>query len=154
MGECIMNDDLQFLTIEYQSLRHEIEAVGKELRDTERYTVIIVGTVWVWLATQCNSVPPALIAFAWWLPVFVVVLGIVRFLGIQQTLGKIAAYIATSIEPRFLQAGAGWENHLKSKDMSGKVRWWISSLLIWVALLAASLTVALSPRVKECPVFH
>lgn len=138
-----MENDLDFLKLEYEKLREEIRLISKELRDTERYTVLVVSAIWVWLATESDHVPEAVFSYSWWLPVFVVILGIARFFGVQQSLNKIAQYIASSIEPKFLTKGDGWENHLESPEMQKKNRWWFSSYLLWGALLVVSVTIAL-----------
>ena len=138
-----MDKNNEFIKLEYEALRHEIEVVSKELRDTERYVIVIISAIWVWLATHSKNIPPDVAPYVWWLPVFVVILGIVRFLGVQESLNKIASYIADSIEPVFLEKDKGWENHLKSRPMRTKIRWWISSYLIWAALLVTSVLVGL-----------
>jgi len=143
-----MEKDIEFLKLEYQTLRHEIEIVSKELRDIEKYTIVIISAVWVWLVTHSDNIPKEAAPYLWWLPVFVVILGIVRFLGVQQSLYKIANYIADSIEPKFLENEKGWENHLNPRPRGTQIRWWnssywwISSYLLWAALLVTSVSIA------------
>jgi hypothetical protein len=137
------DQELEFLKLEYGNLREEIESISKELRDTERYTAVIIAAIWVWLATQSQNIPPEATSYFWWLPVFVVFLGVIRFFGVQQSLTNIAKYIATSIEPKFLAEGRGWENYLKKPEMRSKTRWWLSSYLLWIALFLVTLSVAL-----------
>jgi hypothetical protein len=132
------------LILEYEHLRREIGVVSKELRDTEKYVILIVSAIWVWLATNPDVIPGSMASTVWWLPVFVVILGIVRFMGVQQSLCKIASYIAHHIEPELLGKGKGWENYLESGSMRNRVRWWFSAFLLWSSLLIASIMVALN----------
>lgn len=138
-----MEAQLEFLKLEYESLRGELEQLSKELRETERYTIIVIAAVWVWLATNTESLPENSGLYFWWLPVLIVVFGFIRFLGVQQSLVKIAGYIAKCIEPEFLGEKGGWENYLLVEPNRNKVRWWVSSYLIWCALFVASIFIAI-----------
>lgn len=137
-----MEKDLEFLKLEYENLRHEIETISKELRDTERYAIVIVATIWAWLATKYQDVSSDAILYLWWLPVFVVTLGMIRFIGVHLSLNRIANYIADYVEPKFLANENGWQNHLKKSTMITKYNWWISSYLIWAVLLIISVLIA------------
>ena len=137
-----MESQLEFFKLEYESLRKEIEVISKELRDTEKYTILAIAAVWVWIITNDDKIPNEGKNLLWWLPVFLVAIGFFRFLGVKQSLEKIANYIATNIEPTFLKEGLGWENYLRNSPNNNKIQWWISSYLIWGALFFTTTIVA------------
>lgn len=125
---------------EFEYLRREIELLLAEDRMTERYIIVAVATIWAWLATQ--RLPP-FFGLAWWIPVFIVVAGLLRLWVIVKRFGCFGSYL---IEFESALNIAGWENFLKKNARIRPFEICVS-FFFWTTVLGATIAVAM----KEGP---
>lgn len=126
----------EFHLKEHQTLRNEISDSVKELRTIERYVIVGIGGVWVWLITH-PGIPLA--ALAWWIPFVLAVAGAIRGLALTVVIKRAAEYIRL-IENKIerYEGLLGWEAWIKTRRKLVIC----SSIAFWIVLVVTTAFVA------------
>jgi len=126
-------DPLEFHLREFESLKKEIAISISEERTLERYTIIGIGIVWVWLLTNQNMDIPRI---GWWIPFFFAVLGALRSLTLLFSIQLMAKYI--KLIERIVRVSPdipGWEHFCEENKLPFIS---ISAGLFWGATVIAT----------------
>jgi hypothetical protein len=122
-----------FLIEEYKSRTQEIQDLMKEARQLELYSAGAVAALYSWFATAelSNNL-------AWYLPLIIPVLGLIRSWALYERVRQIAEYVL-EIESFFLREAEnpqGWEHWYARVRKHGLTP---SGILFWVLLVAVCL---------------
>ncbi len=101
-----------FLHKECDSLRNQIQDRTRELLSLERWTLIVSGFVWSWLASRTGGGLPGLI---YWSPAIISVLFGLRAFGLHLSNLRAGKYIARIERANGLTGEYGWENSLNQR---------------------------------------
>jgi hypothetical protein len=129
----------QFYMKEYDALRKEVDAMFADARALERYGLVAVAGVWGWLVQQSSHPEVKRAWWAWWVPVVVAALCLIRSCFIGRHFRLLSLYIK-SLEYTFLgdQTPKGWETSSPGKDRFGH-----TATLFWSLLFIATIAVAI-----------
>jgi hypothetical protein len=127
----------EFYLKEYESLRKEIEWLGKDERALERNVTVAIGLIWVWLLKDGSNVT----RLAWLIPVLLALLGAVRAIQLERYFKQYFNIYIGLVEAYFSRPGTpkGWENFLKSRQKHPVL---LSVVLFWVILLLSTVFAA------------
>ena len=119
-------DQLQFHLEEFRQLRAEILLRSRIQIQLEAFTVVAVGLLFWFLATNSQILrerPGAAQILAWWSPLLIVLAGYVWWRMYVRRNYRIATYVL-KLEERFATQGLGWEHFLleTSKRHGGRRR--------------------------------
>lgn len=122
-----------FLIEEYKSRTQEIQDLMREARQLELYSAGAVAAVYAWFATVklANT-------WAWFLPLIVPVLGLIRSWAFYERIRQIAAYVR-KIESHILteeNQPPGWESWYTGIREHGLTP---SGFLFWIVLVMVCL---------------
>lgn len=125
----------EYLDKEIDYLRNTYLALRKETRDLESYTLLAIGVIWSWFATNSNATHAVFIV---WLPLILVQLFGIRALGVFMQMRTIRKYLK-QIENDKLPSGSGWENFLEQDK--ARFIWPITAFSFWTALTILAIIV-------------
>jgi len=116
---------------EYKSCR---ELLSKNIDIIEKTEVYAVGAAAAASAFCLSSTVDAVARFSCWLPLAISVLGLVRFVGIDATIGKINNYLV-SIETKY--PVISWTQSYRQQNTIKVLKG--SRYIIWVVLILCSI---------------
>ena len=121
------NED--FLLEEYKSRTQEIQGLMKEARQLELYSGAAVAALYSWFATtQLTN------TFAWYLPLIIPVLGLIRSWAFYARVKQIAEYVKKIEVHIFSNENQlkGWENWYAEIDKHNITP---TGILFWLVLI-------------------
>ena len=119
----------EFIIEEYRSLVVEMQKLMTEARQLELYCAGAVAAIYSWFLTSKVS-----IEIAWFLPIVIPVLGLLRSWALYQRVKQISVYIR-KIETYCLANDSGiegWENSYKEIRKHGLTP---TGILFWAVLI-------------------
>ncbi len=131
------NSKNEFLVVEFKALRTQMDQLTKEILTYERWTLIVSGVIWGWLATNTKLSMPNLI---YWSPAVITFLAGLRVLGLHHHNLKTGEYISRIENKLNLPINLGWENILlreRPKLTS------VSSYSYWILLFLINVIIPL-----------
>jgi hypothetical protein len=132
-----MNDtddrEFYFYHSEREFLLNRIDSDVEETRRIERLVILAAAAVYTWLATESGDAQVEALAWAWWIPLGVTVLGVIRCLAVLKRINVVASYVKL-IEDRYatIDDVPGWRTYF---DRHGRGKVTRAVLLSWLILL-------------------
>ena len=132
-AENVKHFDREFHLKEYDTLRKEIMARVDEARKTAQFVIVVAGAIWAWLIT--NNASKTIPNIAYWLPFFVMLLGLIRSIAVLITISRITKYLRKLelilCEKSLLK---GWETFVEAERTfltdSAAIAFWVVSILV------------------------
>lgn len=127
----------EFYLKEYECLRKEIDMVLKDHRALERNIVVVIGGIWAWLLDKDHGKNAP--HWAWFIPCFFVVLGIMRATG-NATFFTVTNEYIKRVEGVFSDDGdpGGWDHFSFGRTWIRK-----STIAFWAILFIATFGAAI-----------
>lgn len=99
---------------EFEILHKQIEKTIGEIAATERWTIVGIAGVWSFLLhpVERASTPPDLPSWAWSIPFFLAVAGVLKVLALYYDYGVMSSFIFDRIEPK---SQLRWESYTLAK---------------------------------------
>ncbi len=138
-----MNDQFisssEYLVKEIEYLRRTFSDLRNETRALETYTLLSVGAIWSWYATNSSS---SQVDFVLWLPFIVVNLFGIRALGVYMQMRTIRKYLEKLEATLNLPGELGWEHFLNVHKT--RAIWPITAFAFWITL---SILTSITPSI-------
>lgn len=132
-----------FLTVQFNSLRQEIELQISERRKVEAQTFVGMAVIYAWLFSNFNSIDPDYTRIAFIIPIVFSILGFLRWGGIMMRIMTLSRYNKI-VEEKIIGPEGGWEKFLEGvrtdRPLVGRLEGFAEAL-VWIAAIVGSVTI-------------
>lgn len=122
---------------EYKTLRKKIDLTMSDVSTTERWVMVGIVSVWTWLVTNPKTLGTGQARLAWWIPVFLAVVGTAQTRALRRHINLLCDYLRSELEERL---GLRWQQWYENRPGIGFLR---LGRLYWPVMIVVTIIVAL-----------